>query len=420
MRFRSLIIPAAALAVTAGTAVAQTAGTVELNGFASYTKLSKSRSLQDDLHGAGGRLGFFFTDRWELEGELDDARVKHANGTKDTYMPIVARLNYNIPFSSRPATSFLLGVGAQRSSYAGLHDYGPAAIAGLRVGIVRWLAVRGDVGYAYLTSPKTSEVKGTIGLSLLLGGRTINKAPIVVSLTPASATLQPGQTQQLTASAMQGDQMLTRTYTCTSSDAAVATVDSNRVVTAVAPGTATITCTTGTMSATSTITVVAPPPPPAPVIDSSAILRARQDSIDAANAAMARGLVIYFDFDKSAVRPDAKAIMDSLIVKAKAGGTDVSVLVEGHTDNRGSDEYNLALGQRRANAAKRYMVANGIPASKITIRSFGEECPVVPNATTEDEHQQNRRDEFVVTIAGNTMQAPSSAAAKSCTAGSGQ
>lgn len=182
-----------------------------------------------------------------------------------------------------------------------------------------------------------------------------------------------------------------------------------------------------------------PKPAPVPVVDSTAIIRAREDSIrlenqrreaaaaDAirraredsiarANAAaeearraseMLRGSLmagINFDFDKSDLRDDAKAALDQKIpiLMANSG---VTIRISGHADERGSSEYNLALGQRRAAAAKRYLVERGVAEGRIETISQGEERPLC-NESSENCWAQNRRDEFEITAGGPTLTAP--------------
>jgi peptidoglycan-associated lipoprotein len=101
---------------------------------------------------------------------------------------------------------------------------------------------------------------------------------------------------------------------------------------------------------------------------------------------------IYFDFDRSDIRPDARQALEgnSQWLKVNSRGR---VQIEGHCDERGTTEYNLALGQRRAEAAKRFLVASGVDASRISTISYGEEKPVCTD------HQEgcwskNRRDHF--------------------------
>jgi peptidoglycan-associated lipoprotein len=83
---------------------------------------------------------------------------------------------------------------------------------------------------------------------------------------------------------------------------------------------------------------------------------------------------IYFAFDKADIRPDDAKILDAGAAYLKANPTQL-VLIEGHCDERGTSEYNLALGERRAKAAMNYLVANGIEAGRITTISYGKERP---------------------------------------------
>ncbi len=109
------------------------------------------------------------------------------------------------------------------------------------------------------------------------------------------------------------------------------------------------------------------------------------------DAAMSAGTVFYFDFDSSALTDAARAAVDAHI--AVMLGNDASVRLEGHTDERGTREYNLALGERRANAVRDYMVANGVPSYRIESISYGEENPVA-FGSGEANWSQNRRVEL--------------------------
>jgi peptidoglycan-associated lipoprotein len=102
---------------------------------------------------------------------------------------------------------------------------------------------------------------------------------------------------------------------------------------------------------------------------------------------------IYFDFDKSFVRDDAKAVMKANADYLKANPK-VTVRIEGNCDERGTIEYNQALGQRRAAAAKKYLSDLGISAKRISLISYGKEKPVCTEST-EDCWQKNRRAELV-------------------------
>jgi peptidoglycan-associated lipoprotein len=180
-----------------------------------------------------------------------------------------------------------------------------------------------------------------------------------------------------------------------------------------------------------------PPPPvtPSPTVNQDSIdaaerarreaaeraEAARRDSINRANAAREDSLrrareamegvrsaltaPIYFEYDSDAIGEAGRSALDQklTILQANSG---VRLRIAGHADERGSDEYNLALGQRRAAAAKRYLTQRGIPEAQIEIISFGEERPA---ATGGDESawSQNRRDEFEITAGGDALRAPS-------------
>ncbi len=83
---------------------------------------------------------------------------------------------------------------------------------------------------------------------------------------------------------------------------------------------------------------------------------------------------IFFDFDRYEIRPDDASSLDADLEWLRSNRNSV-VLIEGHCDERGTNEYNLALGEHRARATKNYLVANGIAASRITTFSYGEERP---------------------------------------------
>ena len=144
--------------------------------------------------------------------------------------------------------------------------------------------------------------------------------------------------------------------------------------------------------------------------------RRRADSIAAANAsrnndgATAASLrsaltaTVHFDLDQADLRAEDKALLDAKVPILQANPT-VMIRIGGHTDERGSDEYNLALGQRRAAAAKAYLVQHGIADSRIETISYGEERPVA-QGSDEGAWAQNRRAEFEITAGGQTLRRP--------------
>lgn len=123
-----------------------------------------------------------------------------------------------------------------------------------------------------------------------------------------------------------------------------------------------------------------------------------KEEVEVAPAPMISDVVmqedIYFEFDKSTLTPAAQ---DNLLRKAEwlRENPDATVTIEGHCDDRGTNEYNLALGDRRAESAKAFIVDLGIEASRLTPISYGEERPVDPR-NNEEAWAKNRRDHFVV------------------------
>ena len=143
----------------------------------------------------------------------------------------------------------------------------------------------------------------------------------------------------------------------------------------------------GTKTATATVNVTEPaPPPPPPAAPKTTFEQ------------MLTGTVVdaYFDYDKNDIREDARGSLTKNADAVKAicaSFPDATVSIEGHCDERGSAEYNLALGDRRATAAKEFLVQLGVPGDKLKTISYGKERPVCTEST-EGCWQRNRRAHF--------------------------
>lgn len=107
---------------------------------------------------------------------------------------------------------------------------------------------------------------------------------------------------------------------------------------------------------------------------------------------------VHFDFDKSDIRPDAEEVLQRKVTVLREY-PGVELRLEGHCDERGSNEYNLALGQRRAEAVKRYLVSYGLSAGRFATISYGEERPL-DRGSNEEAWATNRRAEFTITDQG--------------------
>jgi len=140
-----------------------------------------------------------------------------------------------------------------------------------------------------------------------------------------------------------------------------------------------------------------PPPPPAPAPKPAPLTEEQifaQKSIEQLNAERPLGDV-FFDYDQSVVRDEGRGTLQKNADWMKRW-TSTQVTVEGHADSRGSSEYNLALGSRRATSVKDYLASLGIPANRVIVVSKGKEQPF---CTEESEGcwQQNRRGHFIIT-----------------------
>jgi peptidoglycan-associated lipoprotein len=136
--------------------------------------------------------------------------------------------------------------------------------------------------------------------------------------------------------------------------------------------------------------VAAPPPlPPAVSAPTSASLPSPREF-----SAAAELKPVYFDFDRADIRPADASVLDAN-ARWLQTNRDALVLIEGHCDERGTDAYNVALGERRGRSARDYLVAHGVAADRITTVSYGEERPVCPQHN-EGCWRQNRRAEFLV------------------------
>jgi OOP family OmpA-OmpF porin len=124
--------------------------------------------------------------------------------------------------------------------------------------------------------------------------------------------------------------------------------------------------------------VAAPPPPPPPPAKGTKIATVGE---------------AHFDFDRAELKPSATEVLREAVRTLK-DNPDLRVVVEGHTDSVGSDAYNQRLSERRAEAVKRYLVAQGIEASRLSTHGYGESKPAASNDTAEG-RARNRRVEIV-------------------------
>ena len=211
-------------------------------------------------------------------------------------------------------------------------------------------------------------------------------APAVTQFTAEPTTIQRGQSSTLRWE-LSGD------IASVSIDQSVGTVQNtgSRRVFPQDSTTYTLTATGGggTLTASVTVTVSAPPPPPPP----PAPAESPKTVVDRIGSELQDA---FFDYDSTSLRSDAQNTLTQDATALKSILTDfptAAILIEGHCDERGSAEYNLGLGDRRASSARDFLVQLGVPANKIHTISYGKERP---QCTEESEScwQKNRRVHF--------------------------
>lgn len=141
--------------------------------------------------------------------------------------------------------------------------------------------------------------------------------------------------------------------------------------------------------------VEAPAPKEVKVEEKILTRETEQDAVISTQEALSELKDALFDYDKYDIRPDARAALDSAAAWLNKN-KNINVLIEGHCDERGTNEYNLALGEKRATAARDYLISRGVASTKIKTISYGEEKSTCIEQN-EACYQNNRRAHFVVT-----------------------
>jgi outer membrane protein OmpA-like peptidoglycan-associated protein len=353
MKPRWLFPAFTALAVCSNAAWAQKAGHIELGVMPRYSWMGADRDT-DDAIGIGGALAVYLSNRFKITADA----AYHPTQFQDTgadvsYVPLHFGFAYE-----QPITSKVRAVAGARFTYISrpeeaTDDTGGGLSAGLKIGLTKKLSfvteLAADVLPPFMNPrryiferPVTQAIilhhrnDGYLalgaGLSLRIGrdGATL-PPPIVITEPPRP---NPGQVMSA--------------------------------------------------SSDSTVKSSAPPPPPPPVTTPAAqpAPPARTVELEA----------VYFDFDRAALRPDAVAALDriSAILRANPGSI---ILIEGHTDERGPDAYNDLLGERRAAAARAFLLKHGLDTSRLRTVSRGEKDPAIRDKT-DDAYAHNRRVEF--------------------------
>jgi outer membrane protein OmpA-like peptidoglycan-associated protein len=342
MSIRALTIGVTAL-VLAVPAGAQQRGTMEFGAFGSVASFDKALSLKS-AYGGGGRIGMFINPRLSVEFEDAEMRATRPHGLNDVNVGLLSGRLVAVPIKAG-GLSVLVGGGAGVSTETNfLHSYGLDVLGGVKIAMGDNVALRVDGVLDWLANEDWKMYKSLrVGISLYRHPNTETRTVT----GPAPAQPMP--------------QMLVH-------EDSVSAAETRRLRAA------------------------------------DAALKALRDSL---RMAPARGMSaaematmearIHFAFDKSELTDSARAILDEKVLVFRAN-PEMTIAIVGHTDIAGTDAYNQALGMRRAEAARAYIVSRNIDANRIVIESRGENQPVTEAAGRAGQ-APNRRAVFRIVIA---------------------
>ena len=338
MLFRALTVGSAAL-VMALPAAAQERGTVEFGAFGSAASFDKNLSLNTG-YGGGGRVGVYLDRLFVVEFEDAEMRASRPNGLKDVNVGLLSGRLVVAPVLSG-GLSLLIGGGAGVSTETNfLHSYGVDALLGAKYAVTDNVSLRVDGVFDWLANENWKTYKSVrVGLSVF-------RHPEVRTIT----------TMQMSAPVMmQHDDSVSaeETRRLRARDAALQALRDS-------------------------LSNIRPVLSPA----TTAVLQA----------------TIRFAFNKSELTDSAKAILDEKVAVFRSI-PELSIVILGYTDPSGSDKYNMALGERRAEATKAYIVSKGIDGSRVILESRGERMQVPTEGPGRAGEAPNRRAIFRLLIA---------------------
>lgn len=350
MSVRAITIGVAAL-VWAAPAFAQERGAVEFGVFGSAGMFNKSLTLNNGV-GVGGRLGVALDPRLAVEFEGSEMSASRTLGLANVNVGILTARLVGTPLESG-RVSMLLGAGAGASTETNfLHSYGVTALIGAKILLNNTSAIRIDATSDWLANYSWKSYQSLhVGMSFTRSPN-IRERVVIVQAAAAPYQQRPDSVSAEEQDRRRGAERAYRELRDSLSRQPVAS---------------------------------------AVPASSAAALATMEEKI-------------HFATDKSDLTPDAKATLDAKALIFRANPA-MRIVIVGNTDERASDAYNMGLGERRAAAAKAYLVANGIDAVRIEVTSHGERNPVAPG-TSKDAQALNRRDGFRLLIASDYLVAP--------------
>jgi outer membrane protein OmpA-like peptidoglycan-associated protein len=324
---------------------AQERGTVEFGAFGSAASFDQELLLKSG-YGGGGRVGIFLDPRWAIEFENAEMRASRPNGLKSVNVGVLSGRLVAAPVKTG-ALSLLIGAGAGVGTETNfMHSYGVDALVGAKLALNDNMSFRVDGVWDWLANQDWKSYRSVrAGLSVYRRPTTRIRAVTVAApaqIIVARDSVSAAETARL----RERDRALQ------------ALRDSLRTA------------------------------PPRVSVRDSATMEAK----------------IHFAFDKSVLTDSAKAILDEKAELFRANPA-MTVVLLGYTDVTGTDAYNMALGARRASAAKAYLVSKGIAADRLVIESRGERRQLANSAGVAGE-ASNRRATFRLSIAPDTRATP--------------
>ena len=349
MSKRFIVLGMAAL-VAAVPVQAQRRGTVELGAFGGATSYDNSLSINSGS-GAGLRIGAFLDPRWALEFDGSGMGAGRPIGfSKDVHVTsLSARLAFTPLVMGR--LSWVLAAGAVNTDYGTQSSYGMSGLLGAKFGFGDRVALRVDAITDYMPRRKDTNTGFRAGLSFFRQPAT-RMQTVTVAGPPAPVVMRQ---DSVSATEQRRLRTVEANYNSLRDSLSRPTLDKP--------------------TAASSLTALA---------------TMRE--------------MIHFATDSSFLNDSAKATLDSKIAIFRENPA-MRIVIVGNTDERATDAYNLALGGRRADAAKAYLVSKGIDPIRIEIASRGESQPIAAGTST-DAQAQNRRAEFRLLVASDYLLPP--------------
>ena len=328
---------------------AQRRGTLELGAFGAATSYDNNLIINNGS-GAGLRIGAFLDPRWAIEFDGTGMGASRSNGFSDIHVNSLSARLALTPLVTGPL-SWVISAGAVQTDYGTKSSYGVTGLLGAKLALNDRIALRVDAISDYMPKGKDTNTGFRAGFSLFRQPNTRVQtvtvvgppAPVVMHQDSVSATEQ----KRLRLASANYDALR----------------DSLRRTPLLKPN--------GASSLTALATM-------------------RE--------------MIHFATDSSILTDSSKATLDSKLAIFRDNPA-MRIVIVGNTDERATDAYNLALGGRRAEAAKAYLVSKGVDPVRIEITSRGESQPIA-NGTSTDAQAQNRRAEFRLLVASDYLLPP--------------